>query len=95
MPIAMIFDAPGQTVERNDRVLEHLRQQGVTMPVAGQLVHLAGPYEGGWRVIDVWESQADADRFFTDHLESAFRETGGMLDAPPPPQVFPVHDLYT
>jgi hypothetical protein len=94
MAIAMIFDGPGVTQERSDRVLEKLRERGVTLPAEGQLLHLAGPYNGGWRTIDVWESQEQADRFFRDHLSPAFIETGGIPDAAPP-QVFPVHDLYT
>jgi len=94
MAIAIIFDAPGATQERSDQVMETLRQRGVTMPVEGQLLHLAGPYKDGWRTVDVWESQETADRFFSDHLSAAFMETGGIPDDGAP-QVFPVHDLYT
>jgi len=88
----MIFDGPGVTQERSDRVTDALRRRGVTLPVEGQILHLAGPYNGGWRTVDVWESQEAADRFFRDHLSAAFAETGGIPDSGPP-QVFPVHDL--
>lgn len=94
MAIVMIHDAPGITETRNDRVMESLHRHGVTMSAAGQILHLAGPYNGGWRTVDVWESQEAADRFFHDHLSVAFAETGGIPEGPEP-QVFPVHDLYT
>ena len=94
MAIAVIFDAPGVTQERSDRVLEKLRERGGTLPMKGQLLHLAGPYNDGWRTVDLWEMQEQADAFFREHLAPAFLETGGIPDAPPP-QVFPVHDLYT
>ncbi len=94
MAIVMIYDAPGETPERADRVMESLRQHGVTLPTEGQIMHIAGPYNGGWRTVDVWESQEAADRFFQEHLSKVFMETGGIPDAPEP-QVFPVHELYT
>jgi len=93
MAIAMIFDSPGVTQDRSDQVMEMLRQRGVSMPVEGQLIHLAGPYNGGWRTVDVWESQEAADRFFRDYLSAAFMATGGIPNSGAP-QVFPVHDLY-
>ncbi len=92
MAIAMIVDAPGATRERNDHVMEKLRQRGVTLPVEGQILHLAGPYNGGWRTVDVWESREASDSFFRDHLSVAFTETGGIPEGAPP-QVFPVHEL--
>lgn len=94
MAIAMIFDAPGATQEHSDHVTEKLQQGGLTGLAVGQILHLAGPYDGGWRTVDVWESQEAADRFFRDHLSAAFAATGGVPTAGPP-QVFLIHDLYT
>jgi len=94
MAMVMIHAAPGVTQERNGQVMASLHRHGVTMPAAGQILHLAGPYNGDWRTVDVWESQEATDRFFRDHLSVAFAETGGIPDDPEP-QVFPAHDLYT
>ncbi len=93
MAIVMIYDAPGMTAARADKVDAALRRRGVTLPTEGQLVHMAGSYNGGWRTVDVWESQEAADRFFGEHLSQAFTETGGIPEGPEP-QVFPVHELY-
>ena len=51
----------------------------------GQIFHVAGPMEGGWRVIDVWETRADFDRFAEEALAPAM---GGQA---PVPEEFPVH----
>jgi len=90
MAIVMISDAPGGTRERTDKVMEALRQRGVSLPTEGQILHLCGPYNGGWRTVDVWESQEAADRFFRDHLEAVFMETGGIPEYTTP-QVFPLY----
>lgn len=37
-------------------------------PPEGLLVHVAGPTDEGFRVIDVWESQATWERFRDDRL---------------------------
>jgi hypothetical protein len=34
----------------------------------GLLAHVAGPAEGGWRVINVWESEAEFRRFQSERL---------------------------
>jgi hypothetical protein len=44
---------------------------------------------GGWRVIELWESSEDAKRFVKERLLPAFEAAGAP--APPPPQLWPVH----
>ena len=92
MAVAMVIDQPGGTREQYDQSVEKLRQRGVTPPVAGQLFHAAGPIDGAWRVMEVWESQEAADRFFREHLAAIFAEIGMTTDQMP--QFFPVHALY-
>ena len=92
MAIAMMFDVPGVTEQQYDQVTEKLRQRSVTLPTSGQLLHAAGPIDGGWRTVDVWESQEAADRFFQEHLAAIFAEVG--ITADQSPQVFPVHAVY-
>ncbi len=92
MAIAMMYDVPGVTQQQYDQVTEQLRRRSVTLPTTGQLLHAAGPIDGGWRTVDVWESQDAADRFFQEHLAPIFAEVGVTTDVQP--QVFPVHTLY-
>jgi hypothetical protein len=42
-------------------------------PVAGLIAHVAGPTEIGWRIIDVWESEADYKRFQVERLNPALQ----------------------
>ena len=86
MPIAMLVDNPEGSQEIYDQVREQL---GLERP-AGGIFHVAGPSpNGGWRVLEVWESEEDAKRFVTDRLRPAFEAVGAP--APPPPQLWPVH----
>ena len=61
---------------------------------AGCELHIAGPVEDGWRVITVWQSRGDFDRFREERLLPAIREVAGD-EAPPTaePEVNPVHKL--
>lgn len=47
-------------------------------PPAGLIAHTAGFDDSGvFRIFDVWESQADADRFASDRLMPAMKEVFG------------------
>jgi hypothetical protein len=88
MAIAMMVDNPEGSQEIYDKVRERL---GLEKP-AGGIFHVAGPSpNGGWRVIEVWESEEEAERFLNDRLLPALEAVGGP--APPtPPQFWPVHN---
>jgi hypothetical protein len=87
MTVAMIVDNPEGSQEIYDSVRERL---GLEKP-AGGIFHAAGPApNGGWRVIEVWESEADAKAFVTERLLPAFDALGAP--PPPPPELWPVHN---
>lgn len=91
MPIAMMVDNPEGTQEVYDKVREHL---GLADKAAGGIFHAAGPSpNGGWRVIEVWESQEDAERFVKERLRPAFDAVGAA--GRPEPQFWPVHNYMT
>ncbi len=86
-PVAMLLDNPHGSRELYDKVRESL---GLEKP-AGGILHVAGPSpNGGWRVIEVWESQEDAIRFLKERLAPALKALGES-DPPPQPQFWPVH----
>jgi quinol monooxygenase YgiN len=88
MPITFIFDLPDMTQEQYE--LAH-RELGNPLE-QGALVHIAGPMEGGWCVVEVWPSQEAADRFFgSQRVQQAFQKAG----MPPiQPIVFSIYALY-
>ena len=88
MAIALITETPGATKEQYDQVMQESGQGDQLAP--GQLVHFAGPVEGGWQVVTVWESQEVADKFFNENVKPA-RQKAGVQEVVP--KIFPVHHL--
>ncbi|NMO94112.1 hypothetical protein [Actinomycetospora sp. TBRC 11914] len=60
----------------------------------GLLAHLAGARPGGgWRVIDVWESESLADAFYRSEQFSPVRDASGDAGITTTP--WPLHRLQT
>jgi hypothetical protein len=87
MAVAMMVDNP----EGSQKVYGTVRERlGLERP-AGGIFHVAGPSpNGGWRVIEVWESEEDAKRFVKERLLPAFEAAGAA--PPPPPEFWRVHN---
>ncbi|MDP8961334.1 MAG: hypothetical protein M3N32_06960 [Actinomycetota bacterium] len=91
MPIAMLLDNPYGSQEIYNKAREQL---GLEQP-AGAILHVAGPSpHGGWRVIELWQSEEDANRFLTERLGPALKAAGAS-GPPPQPQFWPVHNYLT
>ncbi len=90
MAIGLIMEFVGATLAQYDAVLKDMNLGGKMPP--GGIFHVAGPMEGGWRVVDVWESQAAFDKFRTAQIEPLTRKHGV-----PPPRVtvFQVHNTLS
>jgi len=90
MAVAMLIDNPNGSKE----IYEQLRERiGLDKP-AGGVLHVAGPSpNGGWRVIEIWESEEDAKRFLAERLGPAAEAVG--TPPPPPPELWPVHNYMT
>lgn len=67
MPFGVVQEMPGVS-EREYRLVEqHL---GPDRP-PGLLAHVAGPTEGGWRIINVWQDEEAFRRFQSGRLMRA------------------------
>jgi hypothetical protein len=66
MAVLITADVPGQTRDGYDGMLaalgEPLRQ------ATGFIAHFAMPAADGWTVMELWETQEDANRFFATHV---------------------------
>jgi hypothetical protein len=60
----------------------------------GQTYHAAGPTEGGYLIVAVWESKESADRFVKDVLMARLPLEGGF-GGPPEERVAEVSNLQT
>jgi hypothetical protein len=94
MAIGVLFECPGATQAQYDAAARKLTNGGTLKtlsdwPVKGLLSHVAGPTPNGWRVMDVWESEADLNKFAAV-LMPILKEVGFPDIAP---QVFPAHNF--
>ncbi|MGI5125881.1 hypothetical protein ACQEVB_03600 [Pseudonocardia sp. CA-107938] len=66
MPIAFIFDSDKVGEAEYDNLMKALGLESLDAPTPpGSIAHLAGPKpDGGWRVVDVWESEEAANAFY-------------------------------
>jgi hypothetical protein len=59
------------------------------------VVHIAGPIDGGWRVITVWDSEEQFQQFRTEKLIPAVQEVAGPERVAPNIKAHPVHKHIT
>jgi len=75
MAVLMTAHIPGGTKEMIDGMQPLLEQ---IRSYKGFVVHANGPATGGWRVTEVWDSQADFEAWFEANVKPAFPEGGPM-----------------
>jgi hypothetical protein len=90
MAVAVIVDLPNGNEQRYEQVSATVFPDG-KLP-EGWLLHLAGPIEGGWRVVNVVPSQEQFEAFASERLRPAF-EQAGEAEIVPQLTFFPVHSL--
>jgi hypothetical protein len=75
MAVLMTAQIPGGTREMIDGmrpVLDHITS------AKGFIVHGNGPSPGGWRVTEMWDTQADFEAWFETSVKPALPEGGPM-----------------
>lgn len=88
MAFARMYNNPNLTQEQYDGMVAKTRVKD--NPPDGAVVHIAGPTsDGGWRVIEVWESEEQAQAW-DDKLNPAL-EAAGIVR--PAPEIWQVHNL--
>lgn len=87
MAICRIYEVPGGTLEHYNAVNERMNDSDE--PPAGSILHVAGATDDGLRVVELWESAEDIERYF-ERLGPALQEVGV-----PEPKVteFEVHNV--
>lgn len=72
---AVCQDMRGATEDDYAKVRAELG--GADEQAEGLLSHVAGPVEGGYRIIDTWTSREAAQAFWSAHLEPAVARAHG------------------
>jgi hypothetical protein len=86
--VAVMVDNPEGSQEVYEKVRASL---GLEKP-AGGVFHIAGPSpNGGWRVVEVWESEEEANRFFQERFVPVLLALG-LSGRPPEREFWPVHN---
>ncbi len=91
MTVGIRIKLPGVTQEQFDVVNNHIDAK--SNPPKGIVFHASGPIEGGWGVIDFWESREDFDAF-QPRIGEAVAATGMEMQGPPDIKEFPVHETF-
>jgi len=66
MTILLTSEIQGQTQQSYDYMIEMLREP--LKQADGFVMHTAHPIEGGWRIVEVWKSKDQLDRFFAKYV---------------------------
>ncbi len=95
MPVVLVSQGKGLTKESYEETVRKLTggkglNSPADWPVAGLLVHAAGEAEGGFRVVDVWESE-EAVRRFAETLGPILQEVGVEAE----PEVYRAHTFVS
>ena len=77
MSVLVISAIPGGTADQDDAMVQAL---GLTQsPPQGIRIRLAGPMDGGWRIVSLWESRDLFQGFVEDRLKPALDAAGRPL----------------
>lgn len=90
MAILVVTELTGVTAEEDAAVMKALDVEG--SPPAGGWIRMAGPMVGGWRIVSLWDSEADFERFREERLVPALAGTGRVV---PKVEIWPVETFHT
>jgi hypothetical protein len=94
MAVGIWLKFPGGTQEQYQAVHDAVNAGSPLDRADGLLVHSAGPIDGGWGVIDFWESSEAFDRFTQDKLMPVLQQLGERgFPSPPEAEHFTVRNL--
>ena len=92
MAVGIRIKITGIGQEEYDKVNAHV--DPASNPPKGLLFHASGPIDGGWGIIDFWESRQDFDAFFSTRVQEGMAASGVQPGGPPDVKEFPVHEMY-
>lgn len=92
MAVAVVVQSQEITPEGFDTVTQKLGDE----PPEGILARMAGSVAGGFRVITVWESREQYERFREERLLPAIREAIGeeATSGPSEAEIYELHDIF-
>jgi len=88
--ILVVAEVTGVTAEQDAAMLKALDVEG--SPPAGGWIRMAGPMAGGWRIMSLWDSEEDFERFRDERLVPALAVTGRVV---PEVEIWPIETFHS
>jgi len=74
MAVLVTSEVPGGDAKQDAAIVESL---GLTQnPPKGARMRMAGPTEGGWRIVSLWDSRELFEAFVAERLAPALKDAG-------------------
>jgi hypothetical protein len=93
MAVAVQMDFKGTTLDQYDQVIEKMGFRPAGAGAVGGLFHWVAKTGDGIRVVDVWETKEQFEKFAQDEIGPISEQVG--VPAPPELQFFEVHNHLT
>ena len=87
MAILVVAHAVGMTAEDDEALT---RAMGLEGAPSGARIRMAGPTAEGWRIVSLWDSEADYERFRDERLVPALERAGRSL---PPVEIWHISSV--
>jgi hypothetical protein len=85
MAFAILAESPDLSRDQYETVVKKVNESGSP---AGALFHAGRPIEGGYRIVEVWETREAADAFYSSPL------LADAAAASPPPKIIMTWPVY-
>jgi hypothetical protein len=93
MAIAVQLDFEGATLDQYDAACKLMGLTPKGPGPVGAISHFATETESGFRVVDVWESREQFDKFAQEQIGPFSQQVG--ITGQPAMQFFEVHNYFT
>ena len=93
MAVAVQMDFEGATLDQYDQICSKMGLTPQGAGPAGAVSHFATMTDSGLRVVDVWETKEQFEKFAQEQIGPFSADVG--VTAPPQMQFFDVHNYFT
>ncbi len=93
MPVAVVLDFKGATLEQYDQVIEKMGFEPGGTGAPGGLFHWVAGTDDGIRVTDVWETAELFQQFADERIGPITQQVG--IPSPPEVTLYEVHNHLT